>query len=171
MKRNFTQRLLAVVAGAVLALVALPAAAQSKLQIEDATTHAITALGGANTVFFSEGDQRMEKGVEVWRFIVTKDNTTIYQVRINAFTGARIKVDRVGPANGEGPAITMNRAAQIGRGARPGYVWKVELGLFNGAPEWKVYILGDTGQQFEVKINANTGSVRKSEMRGGGHRG
>lgn len=167
MKGNFSLRLRNAWALAGLALLAVPATAQNKLLIEDATTFAISALGGAQTAWFAEGDQRLEKGVEVWRFTVTKDNTNIYQVRINAFTGARIKVDRVGPANGDGPAITMNRAAQIARAARPGVVWKAELGSFNASPEWHVYVAGDNGQQFEVKINATTGSVRKSESRGG----
>lgn len=155
----------ALFAATLLALSSRPAQAQNKLQIEDASTAAIAAVGGAQAVWFAKGDQRVENGVEVWRFTFTKDNATIFQVRVDAFTGAAIKVDRVGPANGDGPAITMNRAAQIGRGAQPGYVWKVEPQLFNGATHWSVKILGADGKQFEVIVDQNTGMVLRTERR------
>ncbi|MBL8065074.1 MAG: PepSY domain-containing protein [Chthonomonadaceae bacterium] len=171
MKHKINRYLGSLLAVVTLTLASASALAQTKMQIEDASTAAIAALGGADQAWFGKGDQRVENGVEVWRFIVTKNLTTIYQVRVNAFTGAAIKVDRVGPADGDGPPITMNRAAQIGRGAKAGYVWKVEAALFNTVSVWSVKITGTDNKQYEVLVNMSTGSVLKVERRGGSGRG
>lgn len=168
MKHTSTRTISAALALFSLFTCATGALAQAKMQIEAATTAAIAAMGGATTAWFGKGDQRVENGVEVWRFIVTKNMTSIYQVRVNAITGAKIKVDFVGPANGAGPTITMNQAAQTARASKPGFVWKVESALFNSTLEWAVYIAGNDGRQYEVRVNMTTGAIRRTELRGGG---
>lgn len=166
---NYNFRKLGMILTSAALLVSASALGQSRLLIEDATTHAIAALGGNGNVWFAKGDTREEKGVQVWRFNAIQ-NGVEFQVRINAFTGSRIKVDRNGANVSKPPAITMNRAAQIGRGTKPGFVWKVEPALFNAVPEWSVKITGKDSKEYDVRINMSTGVIRRTEVRGGGRR-
>lgn len=166
---NFNFRKLGTLLTASAMMISASALAQSRLLIEEATTHAIAALGGTGQVWFAKGDTREEKGVQVWRFNAIQ-NGVEFQVRVNAFTGAKIKVDRNGANSSKPPTITMNRAAQIGRGAKPGEVWKVEPALFNAIPEWSVKITGKDSKEYDVRINMTTGVIRRTEIRGGGRR-
>ncbi len=139
--------------------------AQSPMQIEDATSAALSALGNPTDVWFGKGQNRAEKGVNVWKFIVVVNQTSLFEVRVNGTTGAKIKVDAAGSTTLLAPAITMNQAAQIGRGVKAGFVWKVEGNATLSA--WSVYIAGTDNKQYQIIINSATGAVVRTEVRGG----
>jgi hypothetical protein len=165
MKHLFAKNTLVAVAASLL-IFARPALAQATMTIDNATTAAVNALGKPTTFWFVKGETKVEKGQPVWKFAVVVNKSFVYEVRVHAISGAKIKVERNGTTAITAPAVTLKKAAQLGRARMPGTVWKVEPALFGVTREWSVYVTGNDAKQYEVRLNAATGVVRKVEKRG-----
>ena len=129
-----------------------PSQTVTKQQAEQIASKAV----GGGKVMQAQRDQW--KGYEIWDVAINQPGWE-YDVYVDAHTGAVLKIIKQGNATSM-KFISKAKAEQIALNAvGGGAVLLVVLEKSDNPPDWSVDVKDTNGNEYEVKVNAQTGKV------------
>jgi uncharacterized membrane protein YkoI len=144
--------------GAILQTLTQPLGPQAgNITKQQAEQAALKAVGGS-TVVQAQRDQW--KGYQIWDVTITQPGFE-YEVFVNARNAAILQVTKHGDRAQATPKyISKTKAEQIALNAvHGGKVLLIVLETNDNPPDWSVDVLATNGLEYEVKVNAYTGTV------------